>query len=525
MSRNTHDYKRMNEEMMEAFNASPRHALELMQRWLETGKSLNPVNISAFLHRYGKSKNICPPDVLSRLADEAEKWHDWGLISLSGALHGVHLMSDSPEVRKFLAVLIPKVEAQEGEFNSQATASSIYGLQKCGNCPEARQLMLVLAGKLATTTQQFTAQGIANSFYGLIRLEDCEAARMMLLALANKVNESECELLFNEYCVSLSGLQTCGGSQEALSALTALNNKAMRITSMAIESRDIPRLMHGLSQFKDGPEVRTALDILNCRLVRHHHAVTGNSLSVALYGLYRNGGSEQSKRLIHFLSKKVDDRSFTGPNVPFSGDVAAGIFGLQKFEDCDEVRELLWKMAESIDKSRLEFTPSAIAAALTGLRHISNSAAGRKMMSVLLSKVPFDEAEGVYTCPCEPNSMVEICLQLGHLDDNQELREFMKMAAQIVKDAKVQLRPEQFAKASDGLKRCMECPELDRLRASLSVRAAPWGSMGRSATGDKLDLLQPVASLKRTSSRLSTDKKDAITESASASTEADSFIA
>lgn len=501
------DYKRMNEEMMDAFNQSPEQAFKVVKGWLDAEKSMNPVNISAFLHRYGKAKNVCPPEILSKLADEADKWNDWGLISLSGALHGLHLQLDSPEVRKFIKVLTPKVEMQEGEFNSQATASSIYGLQRCGNCPEARALLAVLAGKLNKTTQTFTAQGIANSYYGLIRVEDCPEARTMLLALANKTNESECDLLFNEYCVSMSGLQTCGGSQEALAALNSLNAKALKIKTKQIESRDIPRLMHGLSQFKDCPEVRTSLEILTSRLSRHHHAVTGNSLSVALYGLYRCGGSPQTKKLVHLLAKKVDDRSFSGPNAPYGGDVAAGIFGLQKFEDCDEIRELLSRMVESLEKSKLEFKPDAIASALTGLRNISTSAAGRKMMKILLAKIP-KAKDGTYTCPCDANPMVEICVQFGHLQDSEELREFIDMAAKLVKDAKVHMKPELFAKASDGLKRVTECPELDRLRAALAVRAAaPWTSSRASSASSKIDLLAPVTaslSLKRLSLRSST---------------------
>merc|ERR1711988_1257561 len=98
---------------------------------------------------------------------------------------------------------------------------------------------------------------------------------------------------------------------------------------------------------------------------------------------------------------------------------------------------------------------------------------------------------GSYSCACDANAMVDICTQLGALEDSQELREFVGMAAKLTKDAKVQMKPDQFKKASDGLKRVMECPELDRLRANLSARAAtPWASANRaSASAKSVDLL------------------------------------
>merc|ERR1712159_738776 len=88
------------------------------------------------------------------------------------------------------------------------------------------------------------------------------------------------------------------------------------------------------------------------------------------------------------------------------------------------------------------------------------------MIQVLLSKIP-RTTECSFKLPCSADTIADLCVAIGELDDSEIVRECFAVTAKLIKDCKPSIKEEAFAKASKGLKRCVECAELDSLRAAM----------------------------------------------------------
>ena len=72
-------------------------------------------------------------------------------------------MGDTPESRRLLAVLTPKVKQFQDALSAQEVGNAIHGLQRFGDSSEAREIVAALIPLVKKCTTEFKAQEIGNT--------------------------------------------------------------------------------------------------------------------------------------------------------------------------------------------------------------------------------------------------------------------------------------------------------------------------------------------------------------------------
>lgn len=440
--------KKMNDELLAAFAQGPDHALRLMTGWLQEDRDLNPANICAFIHRYGKAKQVLSLDLLKILTEKARKTEEWGLVSISGCLHGMHVHQDGPEIREFLNVIGDKLAVFNGTFNCQAMASSVYGLQKLGGSKEANRVLGYLARLISSSDIEFTAQAVSNAFYGLQLYTDCSDVRSMLLALADKTVRCTQPLTATEFAVGTFGLQCCGGTDEAKIALGALALQASKI-STEFQSRDLPRVFGGLVQFDDCAETRALLSAITPKIRRtndNSSPLPGHAIAASLSCLRKCGGSLEAREAVAALAERIANGTVDGVLGFSCQEAAIAVAGLAEVDpDCSEMQSVLKKFATQITSSRTVFPPMALPGAVKGLRGVKGKGTGsgqRKVMKAIATRLearPEKDGENKKSRAAKKSSQIidalalaKTAIELAEMSQSTERDELMAALAKMV---------------------------------------------------------------------------------------------